>query len=394
MDSAQKIQPKYSLVSLIKEELSLLENLQLADKFYFKSGKLSNEAKEQILQITNGDAYTKIIADIYYYFLKENNSESKENTTLNYNNIKELKEIYNSLKSYNKNVFPIAGLNINSVSNVQNLIYSINERKAIIELLKKLPSIAIRNLKNDIRKERSSQELHKYKKDLEYFLSYYSALYNRDEKLRAVIDRKVFKSDATIEDLLQFIEDKNNLIGGAKFTKNMIRKLVEENPYDLEIVFEKGKIMIVDVTSPEGIKTIGCNSLWCFTYGKGFQEAYRQWSSYSTNDHVYVIIDFGLESDSPEFMHVLIKPIEKESENNEGEGEGINDDKLFDMSNEPIYSPLPFLNSIVGEENIPIIFNFGQEFIGPTSKYPYEDPNQLKLDLKEIRRIINYTLFS
>ena len=44
----------------------LRENLQQADKFYFKTGKLSEKARQIILMITNGDPYTKLVTDMYY----------------------------------------------------------------------------------------------------------------------------------------------------------------------------------------------------------------------------------------------------------------------------------------------------------------------------------------
>ena len=76
------------------------EYIQQADKLYFNNGKLSKEDRDLILSITNGDAYTKAVAD-YFYFMKEH--------TININNqFKEkLEFIYNEIKNYNKNVFPI-----------------------------------------------------------------------------------------------------------------------------------------------------------------------------------------------------------------------------------------------------------------------------------------------
>lgn len=53
------------------------------------------------------------------------------------------------------------------------------------------------------------------------------------------------------------------------------------------------------------------------------------------------------------------------------------------MANEMLDNPLSFIENTVGLQNAPNVFHFGQEFTGPTSKWPYEDPNQLKLDLKE-----------
>ena len=54
-----------------KRAVILFENIQLADKVYFKTGKLSDIDKNRILKITNSDNYTKIICDIYYYLKSE-----------------------------------------------------------------------------------------------------------------------------------------------------------------------------------------------------------------------------------------------------------------------------------------------------------------------------------
>jgi hypothetical protein len=37
---------------------------------------------------------------------------------------------------------------------------------------------------------------------------------------------------------------------------------------ELKIKFNKGDVMVIEVSGPNGKKKIGCNSLWCFTYGR------------------------------------------------------------------------------------------------------------------------------
>ncbi len=396
---------------IIRESIQIVENIQLADKVYFKPGKLSPRVREVILQITGGDALTKIFADIYYAEQQQQHKmgawavahvsddvEEQPDETGHYvsdNDVMKredwirIKAMYLQLKAYNKNIFPIAGLNVNGVPDIWELIRALKERASILEHMKRLPSIAIRNMKEDIRTLRTSGELQQYRNDLEHFLAYYSYLDNRDPKFRKNIENKMFRAGVTLEDLLSFAEEKDNLIGGRKFTKNIIKKLVYENDSDLEVVYDSGNVMVVDVTSPDGIKMVGCNSLWCFTYGKEFENAYRQWENYSTNDHVYVIIDFSVSSDSVDFMHVLIKPLDYNTESSdEGEGD-VNDSKLFNMANEESYNALGIVNNLVGDK-APFILHFDEpvKAEGPSSKWPYEDPNQLKLDLKEIRLMI------
>lgn len=315
------------------------ENIQLADKVYFKTNKLSNEDRDLIIGITNKDNYTKIISDFYYY-LKDNSFDDSKIP-------KQLKELYSDVKNYNKNVFPIKGYDINNLKDIPNTLRALEYRRDIILNLKKLPSIALRNMKNDIREERDSSELLSYSRDLSYFMIHYSLLANRDKDVQIKILQKMFKGDTTLKQLMRFVDEKENFIGGVDFTKEDVKKLSESE--DLEIIYEQGEIMIVRVDSPDGIKAIGCNSLWCFTYGSGFDDAYRQWNNYSHNDIVYVLIDFREKSDSQDFMYVLIKPLINDNgrfikydEDNEDEH------PLFNMANKNFSNPYSVLEYLFG----------------------------------------------
>lgn len=310
---------------------------------------------------------------------------------MNIEDWKKIKALYLQLKSYNKNVFPIKGFdNINGVSDIWNLISALKDRETILNKMKVLPSVARRNMAAEIRQPRDRSEMQNYRSRIDNFVGLYSLLRNRDPKFRKFVEDKMFKSNTTLEDLIDFAEEKENLLGGKGFSKNSVKRLVKENSYDMEIVYESANVMVVDVTAPEGIKKIGCNSLWCFTYGSGFEGAYRHWNQYSTNDHVYVIIDFREAMDSPESMHVLIKPLDYNPLPDDEE-DGVNDSKLFNMANEESYNPIGVVNSLVGDQ-APYIMHFDEpvNVEGESSKWPHEDPNQLKMDLKEnqIRKII------
>lgn len=328
----------------------LRENKQLADKVYFRTGKLTEGDRENILDITGGDNYTKIISDFYFEYKKMGWLD-------NIQIVKNLRLLYYDIKDYNKNVFPIVGYDIQSPLNVLDMIYGLQKRRKIIELIKKLPSFATRNMKDDIRKERSNNELGEYFNNLDYFISHYKLLSNRDEKIQGKILRKMFKSNTTLGDLMRFVDDKSNFIGGVEFTKKDVKKLSYSE--DFEIIYEQGDIMIVRVDSPNGIKAIGCNSLWCFTYGSGFDAAYRQWNNYSYNDIVYVIIDFSKESDSEDFMYVLIKPLtDKNGDLISYDEDNEDEHPLYNMSNENYTNPYYILEGLFGNNYESIIHNY------------------------------------
>ncbi len=387
----------------------LRENLQQADKFYFKNGILSPRVREVMLRITNGDPYTKILTDIYYFMLMEGHrtgnwalshidpthvaTEKPENDVMGIEDWKKLKDIYQELKTYNKNVYPISGFNINGVENVGYFINALKQRKTIVELINKLPSVAIRNLKEDIRQIRDYPELQGYRAKLEHFINLYSLLSNRNDDGKKRIENKMFRGKTTLYDLIDFAEEKENLIGGTDLTRKKIGEILkqdqEDNYSELRVRYSKGDIMIIEVTGTEGIKKIGCNSLWCFTYNRHNGEPnWVDWQNYSTDGYVYVIIDFSQPSDSETFMYVLIKPLSDEYTD-----EDSGDDVLATMGNNYEEDPLGVISSLMDLDTAKKIMNFGNK---PPKvkqkKQKYVDPNQLSLDLQEAKIFIKNIL--
>lgn len=379
----------------------LKENLQLADKVYFKDNKLPEEVKKIILKITNGDPFTKLVTDIYYFILNENHSSGNwalaqidkdhdensplTNYILNIDDLKKIKQLYLELKQYNKNVFPIKGFNINGVENVGYFISAIKQRSQIIEIMKKLPSVASRSLQKDIRIERTYPELQDYRSKLEYFYSYYSMLGNRDSELKKKIENKIFRSNSSLETWLDFVQEKENLLGGADFNKKEVERIIKDNYY-LDKIYSKGNILIVEVSGVEGIKELGCNSLWCFTY-PGKNGWNMDWYTYSTNDLVYVIIDFNEKSDSSDFMHVLIKPLKNLEEVDFDNTEDI---PLYNMANEVVYNYVGYIEDIIGYNKGRILMNFGIELPKEKKKKEkFTNPNQLALNFENKTNLKN-----
>jgi hypothetical protein len=210
-------------------------------------------------------------------------------------------------------------------------------------------------MKADIRQPRNYNEMHDYNDRMSYFMANYSLVGNRDPKLLKKIHDKMFKSNITLDMLLDFVEEKENLLGGKEFTKDMINDMIRnESDEDMSIIFETDNVMVVKIESYDAIKKIGCNSFWCFTYGG---QSSRHWNEYSYNGIVYVIIDFSLPSDDPEFMFTLIKPLQKYKSYNEG-GENEDSSPVFNMANENYNNPYDVLIRLVGKNNIKKLFTF------------------------------------
>ena len=356
----------------------LREHLQLADKVYFQTGKLSPEAKQIILNITNGDAYTKIITDMYFAFLSEDAKASRIDI-LSRNELRELENAHRQLTTYNKNVFPIEGFDILNNTNPYNLLTSLKIRESIILELKNLPTVAVKNLRADIRQPRNVSELNQYKHTLDYFMASFSVLSNRAPKFQQEILNKMFKEGSTLDAWSNFVEQKENMLGGVQFTRNMVKKIVKEAyDSDLDIVYDKGNVMIIEVTGPKGIAAIGCNSLWCFTYGGG--NDWRQWNRYATNGIVYAIFDFSKQSDSEDFMYVLLRPLSESDPDPDDEEYEEHNSPLFNMSNEPEMYAVSIIDRLIGLDTAKKILTFGEEPVKvPVKKPQFVDPNQLSL---------------
>ena len=324
------------------------ENIQLADKVYFKTNELSEEDKNFILSITNGDNYTKALCDLYI-------NEHPFKRTL-----KTFKNIYTQLKTYNKNYLPIKDYDINDLTNISVELFTYRDK--IIENLNKLPSIAIRNLKSDIRIERDETEFKDFEYSLTYFMSIYLTYVNGklNPEIKNKINNKLFKNNRTIGELTDFIEEKQNLLGSVKYDYNKFKHMARYEVPGAILIYDKNKILIVKIEEPEAIKIIGENSLWCFTYGSG----YHDWDKYSTNEVVYVIVDFNQPQDDPYFMQVLIKPLIWGGELDIDDEEDIDDDnmnKLYDMTNDMIDRPTYIIDSLIGRNAAEELLTFDLE---------------------------------
>jgi hypothetical protein len=324
------------------------ENQQLADKVYFKTGLLDGDVKELILSVTNGDNYTKLIADVYYYL-----RHTKEITDY-FDLLGELSFVYNQIKKYNKNVFPIKDFtNPLNVGNIGELIRTLNFRVRVVESIKKLPSIALRNLKNDIRTPRDSSEMSKFHNDIEYLLPIIEYIDKLDAEKRTKIYEKGFKSGNNLEDFIDFFQDNKNFITGNETTIQNVLELISDDS-DLQLLYNKNNILVIRVDSVEGMQNIGCNSFWCFA-SKDFEYAYSSWIDNSPNDFVYVIMNFNESQDSSEFMTTIIDAI---SFNPEHAKHMKNQQSAFDMVNEPIEDIFNYFENTIGLETAKKLFTF------------------------------------
>ena len=271
----------------------LSENIQMAEKYFFKSGKLNEEDKQLILSITKGDEMTFKIAEIYEYFknhLTSNNITGKE--------IQSIREFYRQLKNYDKEVFPYADFNINRTSkDILEFWAYMREREYCIKQLKRLPSVFIRNMKGLVN-IKTLQEHYYYLDDLrgkfKHVADYLDGIKNEipEEEYQILINKtfnsKVLKNGW--ENIMQTLY--NNRIHFLEVEEPFEDVIEKANYLGAEIVeavdMDDMKYIVVRVFDPEQMREIGCGALWCLvTNGSYHWNLYTEWTEFA-----YVIFNY------------------------------------------------------------------------------------------------------
>jgi hypothetical protein len=140
--------------SLIQQLLR--ENLQQADKIYFKTGKLPAEVRNYVLDITQNDPYGKWIADFFFQMTRHGQNVDK--------GLLEMAEkLHYNMVNYDKNVLPLQSdfskydAENNGPYNIIDLYGCLEWRNVAVRRLKELPSIILRNLKPTLRKPEDNE---------------------------------------------------------------------------------------------------------------------------------------------------------------------------------------------------------------------------------------------
>lgn len=316
------------------KSLLITENFQLAMKVY--GGSLTPDDIDFLTKLSEKDYTFKILTDLWI--------EDERGKSFNKWNDKDWENAVIQLRNYNKNVFPIVGFNYDSIQPVVTK-QLLEARAKVIAIVASWPKIAKRNLRRDIALPRN--QFSRVLNNVEYINQHLYYLNNRSEEIKAKIFQKIFSSNhETFEEVLDFVEDKRNLLSGGTYDKVGLYKIVQANDYDLNIVYDRGNIVVVDVTGQSGIKLIGCNSLWCFTYGDEYGLAGEQWDQYSYNSHVYAIVNFSQDQNDPDFIHIVTKPFQMQGKETGDEGEEIDDPAdthIYNMENEQIWGNAEYI---------------------------------------------------
>lgn len=344
----------------------LNENYQKAEKELLKTSLITDEQLNNIRSITNGDAFTYIVAQ-YFLMLFNSFGDKAKNEYIDsiYN---KSEQFYNLLKNYNKNLLPIDNINLNKFylnNNEQSSIYDYHplekmkidliSRDKIITNLNNFPSVAKRNILNFIKNNYNGLgedlSLAYFNDNIATLLGQYSQISNRNDDVKNMLIKKGFQSNFSIEDMIDFFSEKENLYSDKRATAKDIKRLLKSDKInDSQIIYETPTSLVIAIRDRNDMKVLGCNSFWCFSYNT------RYFYEYSYNDMVYMIFNFtlGHPADS---AYVLIHPL-RESDNMYDDDK----EKLYDAFNDPVYNAIQQLSQTLNlnEDELYELFDFDE----------------------------------
>lgn len=262
------------LRSLIREVL--VENVQQAQKHYLNTGKIDQSDFKNVLSVTRGDAYTLFLCGVEVYQTLSMISPPMD-----------IDDLYSELRAYKKDVLPIKGWEgiMQPLTDPQTfvMVQALVLRSRILEQFQLLPSIAMRNMREELRLPRNAGDMSDYLHTISLLAYGWSQLANRPQEQLDKIAKKIFSSK------YPWASDKLDAVEGAADMKlpmkgmDEVYETIERCGHGAEIVQDDERVIVVRVLEHEAIKALGCNSSWCFS----MPISSGDWESYSTDNMIY-----------------------------------------------------------------------------------------------------------
>jgi 2'-5' RNA ligase len=297
-----------------REIWNLNENVQQMDKFFVKTGLFDNNDRDRVISITNGDNFTYFISKMYAWIFQigeynrgdNYNPEQKESKWNSYHR-NYLNDIYQQVKNYNSNVFPIENFNSSDGGSLHpiEIAETFKGRELALKILAQIPNIYLRNLKNDIRRVRTIDDMKYGLPTIMKEINNHFKLYDRlSEEKRNIVFKKIFSSkNDTFEKILTQLKNSNNYLYHEDAIDELLDKINYEAEYgEADLLYDNNNVVVVDVKSSDAMKNLGCGSQWCFATEHGIDH----WINYADNSHVNIVYNFNLEPDDENRMVVVL----------------------------------------------------------------------------------------
>lgn len=275
--------------NILKHHICLIENYQMAEKYYIKNQKLNEYEIEIVISVSNKDTTTKFLCDVMYNYIKPTLEKNNETLIGNMeeNVIDYLTYLRDCLLGYKKTIFPIANFDI--LNGTEDMRIAVSVRDDILLLYEKLPSEALRNT-IDKKIIRNRDEMNAYLSKLYDFVEKYEKnQYDTDLNYK-----KIFGTgkgiDVWDESINHFIETKE-MESFYINDKEDLDKILSVT--SAKILFGEDNWYLIEVTDSKDLYKLGNGSNWCFS-DKTCSEEHNQnyFDSFSWNGVLYLLFDF------------------------------------------------------------------------------------------------------
>jgi len=301
-------------ISRIRVIMGLTENIQLADKLYFKPGLLSDEVRNAILNITNGDNFTKLVADLYMQF---NRFEGDNSPNIVRSSLTIVEDFYDELINYNKKLFPVPG-NLSDYAfqtdrndwHIITLYELLRDRNKLVYQWSKVPNIIRRNLGKALNdyiygEQKPNHYLpHYFKTGAEILKEINDIIKLMPQRKFEEVVPKLFSSDKTLQNMKDGISNLKNTLSMLNSNMGIDMETVIDmvQQVNADIIQQTHKLLVVRVNDADAMQHLGCYSSWCFAVPGGD----NYWDDYAGKNYVYIIYDFYMDIEDARFMQVYL----------------------------------------------------------------------------------------
>ena len=246
------------------------QNTDFIEKNY--KDKISEKDLKKIYEITGKDKYTKIMVESFL------NGEQWK-----------LKELYEALKSYDKNIFPIKALDINEIWELDftkltsSDFLEIKSRYSIIKILKDIHPYAYKNCTDKKGLPKGFSFLSVYLPELEDIYEWIKGL-SAEGKEEVEVDR-MFGSGNGLKEWMEFKESYFMKIENTIINEKTIKELVKKTT--AKILASNDRFTFINVKNGADMMTLSCTADICIA------KTQRHFKADAEKSNAYILYDYS-----------------------------------------------------------------------------------------------------
>lgn len=285
-------------IIISENTVKLFENYQLAQKYYVKTGKISEEDMEYLKEYCRFPQYLSVYAWVYSQHPKDKELLKKTCDALNnYYNLQGLIKI-SELSNPNEIV--------KNDNRYYGILESISKRNELLIKLRSVDSKYLRNINKFLTGSFSLYGIVKLLEDLSALIKWIKTYedYEDSEIKRKIINTAFSSQMESLEKIVNFLHDsyEEDLHHKDINSTQEVLDIIEEEglQYDVKVLYNQGDEILLLIESQDALRELTCNSMYCFSR----LDAIKQWNVYAAGEFVFLLFDF--KYNYPDYLTVIL----------------------------------------------------------------------------------------